>query len=202
MAYKIGIMGGTFNPIHIGHLIIAENAYEEYQLDKIWFMPSKRPPHKENKEIVSENDRLKMIEMAIENNSHFSLSTIELERDGTTYTIDTIKYLIDNFPENEYYFIIGADSLFQLTSWNQAEELFKLVPFLVATRDEASYKEMQSYAKILADNYGTRISFLTTPNIEISSSMIRKKVQQNKSISYFVPDCVQKYILFHKLYEK
>ena len=104
MGKRIGIMGGTFNPVHIGHLIIAENAYDEYQLDEVMFLPSKNPPHKKSSDIVREEERKKMLSLAIEGNSHFSLSMLEFEREGKTYSVDTMEILKKQYPENEYFF--------------------------------------------------------------------------------------------------
>ncbi len=121
---KIGIMGGTFNPIHFAHLILAESAYEELNLDKILFMPSKKPPHKLNESIESDEHRIQMIQLAIKSNPHFDLSCVELEREGITYTADTLEELNRNYPQDEFYFIIGADSLFQIEDWWHPEQIF------------------------------------------------------------------------------
>ena len=184
MGKRIGIMGGTFNPIHIGHLIMAETAYEEYRLDEVMFLPSKNPPHKKSSAIVKEADRKKMISLAIEGNSHFSISTMEFEREGKTYSVDTMDILKCLYPENEYFYLIGADSLYNLESWHRAEDLMRMTRFLVATRDHHSYNEMNVFAECLRGAYGADIAFLNTPTIEISSSELREKVRLNKSIMY------------------
>ena len=202
MGKRVGIMGGTFNPIHIGHLLIAENAYEEYQLDEVLFLPSKNPPHKEGYDVAKEEERKKMISLAVEGNGHFSFSELEFERDGKTYSVDTMEILKKRYPENEYFYLIGADSLYNLESWHRAEDLMRMTRFLVATRDHHSYNEMNVFAECLRGAYGADIAFLNTPTIEISSSELREKVRLNKSIMYFVPDKVREYIIAHRLYKE
>lgn len=202
MGKRIGIMGGTFNPIHMGHLIMAENAYEQYQLDEVIFLPSKNPPHKRSADLVKEEDRKKMISLAIDGNSHFSMSTLEFEREGKTYTIDTMEILRKENPSNEYFFLIGADSLYNLESWHRSEDLMGMTSFLVATRDQYSYKEMNVFAESLKEKYGADIAFLNTPTIEIASRELREKVRLKKSITYYVPERVREYIRTHKLYKE
>ena len=201
MGKKIGIMGGTFNPIHLGHLVMAEQAYEQFSLDNVMFLPSKKPPHKKYSEIVSENHRTNMILKAIDGNAHFFLSTMELDREGVTYTIDTMKQLKKENPQNQYSFIIGADSLFQLQEWNRAEELMGMTEFLVATRDHHTYEEMGSYVRKLEEKYKARVQFIKIPTIEISSSDIRERIKQGKSIKYLVSEQVEEYIKEHNIYE-
>lgn len=202
MGKRIGIMGGTFNPIHMGHLIMAENAYEQYRLDEVIFLPSKNPPHKRSADLVKEEDRKKMISLAIDGNSHFSMSTLEFEREGKTYTIDTMEILRKENPSNEYFFLIGADSLYNLESWHRSEDLMGMTSFLVATRDQYSYKEMNVFAESLKEKYGADIAFLNTPTIEIASRELREKVRLKKSITYYVPERVREYIRTHKLYKE
>ena len=121
---RIGIMGGTFNPIHSVHLIMAQVAYHQFHLDKVLFMPSKHPPHKDNSVIISDEHRTRMIQLAIDGNSNFEFSDLELKREVTTYTSDTLTYLTEKNPDTEYYFIIGGDSLEQLENWHKPEVIF------------------------------------------------------------------------------
>lgn len=200
MGKKIGIMGGTFNPIHVGHLFLAEQAYEQFLLDSVMFLPSKIPPHKKNSEIASEYHRTNMILAAIDGNSHFSLSTLELDRPGVTYTIDTMRQLQKQEPENEYKFIIGADSLFHLHEWNQANDLMNMTEFLVATRNHHTYEEMYRYAETLKEIYHASVQFIKIPAMEISSSDIRKRIADGKTIRYLVPEQVEAYIRKTELY--
>jgi nicotinate-nucleotide adenylyltransferase len=196
---KIGIMGGTFNPIHTAHLILAEEAYEQLGLDKILFMPSKKPPHKLNDEIVSNEHRLNMIHLSIEDNKHFELSTLELEREGITYTSDTLRELTKLSCENEYYFIVGGDSLFMIESWWEPEVIFALCHIVVAIRGEAK-EDLRQKITYLSEKYNASIHLLKTPNLEISSHELRLSRNENKSIRYYVPELVNKYILDNGLY--
>lgn len=200
MKKRIGIMGGTFNPIHFGHLLLAERAYEEYNLQEVLFMPSKKPSYKNLKELASENDRKRMVELAIEQKSYFSVSTLEYERTGNTYTYETMKILHNRYPQYQYYFLIGADSLFQLEQWKYAEELLKSTSFLVATRDGASYESLEKQIDILHKKYCADIHLLHMPTIEISSTEIRKRRAEKKSISYLVPKNVETFIFQQDLY--
>ena len=129
---RIGILGGTFNPIHLGHIELARTAYRELNLDKVWFMPSKNPPHKDNDSIASETDRVNMINLAIQDYDYFEVSDIELKREGITYTSDTLEYLQEKYSEDTFYFIIGADSLINIEKWHRPDMLFRLTTFVVA----------------------------------------------------------------------
>lgn len=199
---KIGIMGGTFNPIHYAHLILAESAYEELKLDKVYFMPSKRPPHKLNENIIADEHRVQMIKLAIQNNSHFILSCLELDREGITYTADTLEELVRNYPQDEFYFIMGADSLFQIEDWFNIEQIFKLSEIVAAVRDHSTYEELSGQMKHLTDTFYARIHLLNTPNMDISSKMLRQSIKDGKSIRYYVPDPVINYISSHGLYNE
>lgn len=199
MGRKVGIMGGTFNPIHIGHLMLAEQAYEEFSLDEVVFLPSARPPHKKG-QTLSDNHRKEMILLAIKDNPHFSFSSLEFERTGTTYTVDTMAELHKRYPLDTFYFIIGADSFLALESWYKPELLFQQTSFLVATRDGHKREELEQHKNELVQKYQARIQFLDFPNIEISSSRIRNRVSKKASITYYVPETVKEYIYCHQLY--
>lgn len=200
MAKKIGIMGGTFNPIHNGHLTLAEHAYREYHLDEVMFIPSGKPSYKSGIWIASDKDRLEMVRLAIEDKPYFSLCTMEIERTGNTYTIDTMEQLQREHREDMYYFLIGADSLFDLKKWHRAEELLRVTRFIVATRNHANMQDLHNVAEQLTEQYGTEISFLNMPNIEISSTDIRAKLREGKSVSTIIPKSVEEYIRTYELY--
>lgn len=197
---KIGIMGGTFNPVHNGHLFLAESAWEQAELDKIVFMPTKNPPHKDNREIISQQHRMEMVRLAIEGNPHFELSAMELEREGVTYTADTLSILTKENPDTKYYFIIGADSLFMMQEWHTPRAIFNLSTILVAGRDRVPAKQMNGQIKLFEDAYDANIILLDMPAIELSSVAIRKRVSENKTIRYYVPDKVMDYIRKNELY--
>ncbi len=197
---KIGIMGGTFNPIHYGHLLLGEYAREQFELDKVLYMPSKKPPHKDLEKIVSDYHRIQMIQLAIADNPYFELSTLELERAGITYTVDTVSYLREQYPENEYYFIIGADSLFQFETWKNPEQILRLVHVLVATRDGIIFSKMEKQIEYLRKKYQGDIVLIKFFTMDISSSIIRGRCRKNQSVRYLLPSEVEKYISNNRLY--
>lgn len=197
---KVGIMGGTFNPIHFGHLILAETAYEEIGLDRILFMPSKNPPHKDSTEVISEEHRLKMVELAVQGNPHFQLSTIELDREGTTYTVDTLAQLTKENPNTDYYFIMGADSLIKLETWKNCQGVLDLCTVVVAGRDDLKTEDIQLKIQYYKDKYGARIITLNMQSYELSSGFLRDRISKGKSIQYYVPEKVKDYILSNFLY--
>lgn len=186
---KIGILGGTFNPPHIGHLIIANEVLDALNLDEIRFMPNYVPPHKEKSGEVSAFDRLAMLERAVSEHPCFSLERMEIERKGTSYTYDTMKLLIEKEPEASFYFIIGADMVEYLPKWYRIDELFKLVHFVGVNRP--GYNIETDYPIIKVD----------VPQMFISSSTIRRKLRTGKTVRYLIPDPVVNYIKGNDLYE-
>lgn len=196
---KIGIMGGTFNPIHYGHLFLAENAYEQACLDKVLFMPSKNPPHKLKPE-VPEQQRVDMIKLAIRDNPHFELSTMELKREGMTYTSDTLTLLVKQNPDTRYYFFVGADSLFMMQSWHEPQIIFNLCTVVAAGRDNAATEEIRKQIKYLEGQFQADIMYINMPEIEISSGDIRKRLEENRTVRYYMPEAVIEYIKSNKLY--
>ena len=198
---KYGIMGGTFDPIHLGHLFIAETSQQELGLDKILFIPTGDPPHKKNQKITDSYHRLSMVDIAIDNNNSFFLSDIEINREGYSYTVETIKRLLELYgTTTELYFITGTDAFMEIETWKNYEELFKMARIVVATRlgynDIMLNKKIQSFEK----KYKAKIIKLPTPILEISSSDIRKRIKNEKSIRYLVTEGVQEYIYKNRLY--
>ncbi|MCX8082065.1 MAG: nicotinate-nucleotide adenylyltransferase [bacterium] len=189
---RIGILGGSFDPIHIGHLIIAEKAREEFSLEKIIFIPAGIPPHK-RKTFTPAQHRLEMIKIALENNKFFDVDDIEIRKNGPSYTYNTILYLKSKNPDTEIFFITGEDIFYELTTWYRYRDLVKNVIFLVAPRKEKR-------KKILKIPY-LKYKFIHSPLIDISSSYIRYCLVKNESVKYLVPENVIKYIRSHKLYE-
>ena len=203
MAKKVGIFGGTFDPIHNAHLILAEHAWEQFQLDTVLLMPCAVPPHKENREIASALHRSRMVQLAIEDNNHLKFSNFELERTGITHTADTVRLLSEEHPECEYFFILGADSLFYIEKWYHPEEILQQIPIIAAVRGEMDRNDLQKQIAYLQERYpASQIALLDTPHIEISSTMIRENIRQGKTIKYYVPKDVEKYIYQQKLYQK
>lgn len=198
---RIGILGGTFNPVHKGHLVMAQKAYEQLALSEVWFMPSKRPPHKDQSQLVSDTDRKAMIQLSIAETEYFKLSEMELLRSGTTYTIDTLRQLKKEYPKDEFYFILGADSLYQLESWKEAEAIFKMAHILCAPRYPSTLLEDEVQRGRLEDAYHAEIHFIRMTPMRVSSESIRAmlKCGQEEAVGY-LPEAVFEYIHKHKLY--
>ena len=196
---KIGIMGGTFNPIHNGHLALANAAYETFLLDKIFFMPSGKSYMEQH--VLDNSKRVTMVSMAIEAVPHFELSTIEVERPGNTYTSETLQQLTQQHPDVKYYFIMGADSLFHIEKWKNPEIIFQLSTIICMIRDDYDMADIKQKGAELTQK-GAEILYLNMPKIDISSTDIRNRVKNHQSISELVPEKVEKYILQEHLYEE
>ena len=198
---RVGIMGGTFNPIHIGHLIIAEAAYEAYKLDEVLFVPSGISYMKDQSEILDAKKRVHMTGLAIEDNPHFALSTIEIDRDGNSYSYETLETLRKQNPNTEYFFLVGSDTLFALETWKHPEILLPSCTILVAVRDGVPMEKMQEHANYLKEKFGGSIELLKTPNIQISATDIRNRIADNRNVKYFVPESVLQFIEKKGLYK-
>jgi len=197
---RIGIMGGTFDPIHYGHLLIAENACEQFGLEQTVFMPTGNPPHKNSLEVTDAAYRSEMVRIAISGNRHFSFSDYELEKKGTCYTVETLEAFRRQFPASGLYFIMGADSLAYFGSWSHPERISELATILVAVRDSLDQEELLGIRRDLEERFCTKIGFISTPNFSVSSQMIRKRASGRQSIRYLVPDAVERYIYENGLY--
>lgn len=192
---KIGIMGGTFDPIHNGHLMLGEYAYREFQLDEIWFMPNSNPPHKASESIESQTkNRVEMVEKAIQGIEYFTLQRYEVDNTDVNYSYKTMQHFNQVYPEHEFYFIIGADSLFNMEKWVHPEILLKSCKMLAAYRDEKSTDEMLAQIQYLNEKYDAEIYLLNTPNVDISSSDIRRMIKEGTTIQGLVPESVFQFI--------
>lgn len=185
---KIGLLGGTFNPPHIGHLIMANEVYHALELDEVRFMPNAKPPHKQMPGDATNEQRAKMVELAIENRPHFKLELFEMERGGVSYTFETMQAMCQLEPEASFYFIIGGDMIDSLDTWHQIDELVKLVQFVgvkrPGTKAETPYD----------------VQMVEAPEIELSSTFIRKRLQTRRPLDYLLPRAVESYIRKEGLY--
>lgn len=196
---KVGILGGTFSPIHYGHLLLAETAYDRFGLDKVLIMPAGDPYFKDLNKIAADEHRENMTRLAIEDNPHFEFSDLELKREGKTYTVDTLSELTSQHPDNEYYFIVGSDTLYSIEKWYRPAEIFQMVKLLTSCRN-IEKEELNKQIDHLKNKFGAKIYNLYMPNIDISSTDIRDKVKHGMSVRYFTPDPVIRYIQENKLY--
>jgi nicotinate-nucleotide adenylyltransferase len=212
MEEKIGLFGGTFNPIHIGHLRVAQEVLENFELDKIIFIPSALPPHKQTHLMTDIEDRLEMIRLSIQNCPESEVSDVELRRSGRSYTIDTVRHFKSVLPDANLYFIIGMDAFLEIDAWKSYQDLFSLISFIVMARPGTGDK----IDRVMLENYlQTRISeeyrFSTSDMayvhpekqpvfginvrpLDISSSAVRELIRQNKSVRFLVPQAVEKFI--------
>lgn len=197
---KTGIMGGTFNPIHIGHLLLAENAKETFGLDEILFIPSGLSYMKSGIKIADKWMRLEMTRLAVSDNPFFTLSSMEVEREGNSYTYETLELLRTSEPETEFFFIAGADSIFAMGSWKNPEAIFRSCTVLAAVRGGTCGGDLDGQIEYLHKKYGARIERIEMKEIPFSSTDIRERIREGKSIRYMVPDKVADYIKEHRLY--
>ena len=199
---RIGIIGGTFDPIHIGHLIIAQNAVTQYHLDQILFIPTGHSPHKDDKEIEQSAHRLEMIRLSIKNNPDFYFSAMEINAARTSYTYLTLQELHLTYPDWELYFIMGADSLDYLDKWMEPAEICRLATLLVAIRDDLDMNRIKDKAAELKRLYEADIRPIITPNVSVSSHNIRERVAKGEPIRYLVTPEVEEYIAHQCLYQE
>ena len=184
---QIGIMGGTFNPVHIAHLVAAEQALTKLRLDEVWFIPDNIPPHKDAP-LTSAKDRATMLDLATRDNPRFRVKLLELFRGGVSYTVDTLRYLREKAPQNDYYLIMGSDQVNSFHTWKDAEELAKMATLVGIRRP--GYPQNPQYPMIWVD----------APDIQLSSTYIRRSVSTGTSIRYLVPESVRQYIIEKRLY--
>ncbi len=192
---KIGILGGTFDPIHIGHLVLAEQVKEKLKLDQVIFIPCFSPPHKRGRKLSPAKDRFHMTQLALKGNPFFSVSDIELKRKGLSYTVDTLKQLKNLYSDSQIYFLTGSDVLNEIHTWKDPEKIYKLVKVVIATRP--------GFDEFDPENHFAKKSIIVKiTGVDISSSQIRERVKKGQSIKYLVPLKVEEYIKKEKLYRR
>ena len=199
---KIGIMGGTFDPVHNGHLMLGHAAYKAFSLDQIWFMPNGNPPHKKSETIKSTaEDRMKMTSLAIAPFPEFVLQPYEALRAEVSCSYQTMEHFSKIYPDDEFYFIIGADSLMAIETWIHPERIFPTCTILATYRNEVKTKEeMNRQIQYLSEKYHAKIRLLETPLMPVSSHELRASLQSGDSVSEYMPAAVCSYIKQHHLY--
>ena len=200
---RYGIMGGTFDPIHTGHLVVADEVRKRFTLDKVIFMPTGDPPHKDSKKVTRGEKRYEMTLLATITNPFFEISRLELDRKGITYTIDTVVELKKMYGEEvELFFITGADSLLELHKWKDSDHILDLCKIVAATRPGYDLNHMEGRLRELNDLHKDKIHTISTPGLQISSTDIRQRVKNDMSIKYLLPESVEIYINKYKLYNE
>ena len=202
---RVGVLGGTFDPVHYGHLVIAEEVYATLQLTEIVFVPAGQPPHKTKVEITAAEHRLKMLELAIASNPHFTISRVDLDRPGPSYTVDTLQLLRKQWGEHTaIYFIIGGDSLEDLLSWHDSSGILEQLTHLVAvgrpgySGSEAFYDSLEARLPGIKQ----RLLVVDAPQFDISATDLRQRVAEGRPIKYQTPDSVESYIVQYSLYRR
>jgi len=192
---KIGLFGGTFDPVHNGHLIIAEFLRDELGLDEIWFIPAKIHPLKNNQEIIPASHRLKMLELAVAGNHRFRVNDVELKREGVSYTIDTLNELMQRYRDisPRFYLFIGMDNVNDLYRWREPHQVLKKSQVVAFGRP--GFKP-----DVKAKEFLPKIKFIHVPLLEISSTFIRERIRNGRSVRYLIPDEVNEYIVRNNLY--
>ena len=197
---RVGVFGGTFDPIHIGHLVSAEEVRVKLELERVVFVPARLPPHKLDQVVSPVEHRLAMVELAIASNLHLAVSRVDIDRSGPSYTVDTIKLLKDEWgPGVEIYFIMGSDSLLDILTWHEPRRLIKLCRFAVVSRP--GYQVDLDELDDLLPGVASRVRMLNAPELAISSTDIQRRVREGLPIKYQVPEAVEDYIYQRKLYQ-
>lgn len=184
---RLGVLGGSFDPIHLGHLILGETAREQLNLDKVMFIPAGNQWRKESRDVAAAEDRLAMVRLAVDGNSAFEVSTMEIDRDGPTYTVETLAQLHAESPGIEISFIVGVDALADMPHWKEPRRIFELATVCVAARVGEAVED-------------DRVTQVEMPEVNVSSSGVRDRVKEGESIRYLVPEAVERYVRQHGLY--
>jgi nicotinate-nucleotide adenylyltransferase len=194
---RLGIFGGAFDPIHNGHLLLAEQCREQCQLDEVWFVPTKIPPHKKAGSLSPDADRVEMLKLATAGRPEFVVSDIELKREDVSWTVDTLRKLHDERPLDEFFLLIGADSLRDFPTWKDPESIARMASIVAVNRGEASLGELTVG---LSSEMAGSVRLVTMPGISISATDLRDRVSEGKSIRYLVPRAVEEFIVARSLF--
>ena len=195
---RLGVLGGTFDPVHLGHLVLAERAREQLELDKVLWLPAGDPWRKTERRVTAAKHRIEMVRRAIDGVGEFELSTLEIEREGPTYTVETLAALKERYPEGDLFFLLGQDALADVPNWHDPERLIALATMAVAARGE----ERRSAAALdrLVPGLSGRVTWIEMPHLEISATELRRRAAAGQSLRYVTPDAVARYIKEQRLY--
>lgn len=200
--HRLAIFGGTFNPIHNGHLHLGHQCAEKLGLERILLMPTHRPPHKETDDLASDEHRFAMCRLAVQNDSLFEVSDLEIKRAGVSYTIDTLEELHRQYPEEKLYFILGSDMLFILNQWYRYQDILKLATVVAGAREAEELARMHRYHREVLQNH-PKVQILSFDALPVSSTELRERVcEKNSNLSPLLPPLVEEYIREHGLYCK
>ncbi|MBX3439145.1 MAG: nicotinate-nucleotide adenylyltransferase [Planctomycetaceae bacterium] len=197
---RLGIYGGTFDPVHYGHLLLAEQCREQCALDEVWFVPARQPPHKEASTISPAVSRIEMLEFALAGYPEFRVSRIEVDRDGPSYTVETLHQLRADDLTRELFLLIGADSLVDLPTWREPDRILQLATVVAVNRGAFDEKQLTAAAAELGTDAAERIRLVAMPGVDISASDLRRRVSEGRSIRFLTPRPVALYIAEHHLY--
>ncbi len=197
---RLGLFGGTFDPVHLGHLLLAEQCREQCELDEVWFIPAGNPPHKNPADLAPDTSRAEMLEFATAGHPKFSVKRMELGGAGKSFTVDTLQQVYDEDPSRELFFLIGADSLLDLPKWREPEGIAELATIVAVNRGDRPLPELEALTPQLSAAIVSRLRFVTMPGVEMSATDIRNRVDQGHSIRYMTPRAVEEYIRENGLY--
>jgi len=189
----IGLFGGSFNPPHVAHQIVAEVVRDQFDLDAIWWIPNDTPPHKGPANLAAAACRLRMTELTVQDHPCFRVEDLEIQRAGVSYTVDTVQALQERHPETDFALIIGSDSLDQFASWHKPDEIVRRVPLIV-------YKRPGGLDDVAEPRFANHVKYASAPMMEVSGTEIRARCRRGRSIRYLVPDAVRSYIESNDLY--
>lgn len=199
---RLGIFGGTFDPVHDGHLVLAEQCREQCRLDEVWFVPAGSPPHKSAIGITSGNHRAEMLELAIAGHEAFRVNRLELARQGPSYTVETLQQLHAEESSRELFFLIGADSLVDLPMWREPRQIADLATLVVVNRGGLPTPDLAPLVPVLGEAAIARVQVVSIPALDISSRDLRRRVRKGRSVRYLTPRAVECYIATHGLYRE
>ena len=197
---KLGIFGGTFDPVHLGHVMLAERCREQCELDEVWFVPAASPPHKDDETITPAHKRAEMLEFAVTGCPHLAVSRIEFERKGPSYTVDTLQQLHDEGVDRELFLLIGADSLHDLGSWREPERIASLATIVAVNRGREPLPNRDAMTASLGESIASRIVHVDIPPVDISATELRARVSADKTIRFLTPRAIEAYIRENELY--